>query len=112
MERTWFSEVTGKRKGSRIVNVNGEVNCKVNEFATESAETLILKGYVHFSKQHQGMCQALELNRLNYDTVSIVSSMLGGLGPSSTVLSISWEGLGTSTQQGPLPAHCFHSKGV
>lgn len=44
VERTWFSEGPGKRKGSGIVNVNGEVNCKVNELATESAEAQILKG--------------------------------------------------------------------
>lgn len=44
MERTWFSEVTGERNGRGIVNVNREVNCKVNEFATESTEAQILKG--------------------------------------------------------------------
>lgn len=76
METTCFSEMTGKRKESGIVNVNGEVNCKVNELATENAEAQILKGYVCISKQHQGMCQALKLIQLKYEIVSIVSSML------------------------------------
>lgn len=63
MERTWFSEVTGETNGRGIVNVNREVNCKVNEFATESTEAQTLKRQcMCISKQYQGMCQALELN--------------------------------------------------
>lgn len=56
--------------------MNGEVNCNANEFATESAEAQSLKGCVYISKNHQGMCQALELHQLNYGIVSIASSTL------------------------------------
>lgn len=46
--------------------MNREVNCKVNEFGIESTEVQILKGTWD--------C-ALELNQLNNEIVSIVSSM-------------------------------------
>lgn len=54
--------------------MNREVNCKVNEFATESTEAQILKGTVCVLVNNTRDC-ALELNQLNNEIVSIVSSM-------------------------------------
>lgn len=101
-----FLKCLEKGKEGGLINGNGEVNCKVNEFTTESAEAQSLKGYMCISKQHQGMCQALEFNHLDYEIVSTVSSILvAWIKQPSPELG---EDLGITTGQGPLPAHSFH----